>query len=130
METAKASYKALCTAGPHGTKVPEVYAYMAGSDQTTDFHPDIALDVTESMPRVRESLLVFNQVHANGEGLWCEKEISAAYTGYINGFQYAETLKIVKYPEGSNDFLLRTLLKDPFRWCGSTQYPGCGHAFF
>lgn len=130
VETAKASYKALCTVGPHGTRVPEVYAYMAEPNQTTDFHQDIAIDVTAGMERVKESLLVFHQVHANGEGLWREKEISAAYLGYINGFKYAETLKIVKYPDGNNDFILRTLLGDAFRWCGNTQYPACGYEYF
>ena len=129
VETAKASYKAICTAGPHGTRVSEVYAYQAGPNQTIDFHPDIAIDVTEAMPRVKDSLLVFNQVHANGQWLWKEKEVSAAYLGHINGFRYAETLKIVKFPEKNNDFILRTLLGDAFRWCGNTQYPACGYDF-
>ena len=129
VETAKASFKAICTAGPHGTRVQEVYAYGAGPNQTIDFHPDIAIDVTEIMPRVRESLLVFNQVHANGAGLWKEKEISAEYLGHISGFKYAEMLKIVKFPDRNNDFILRTLLGGAFRWCGNTQYPARGYDF-
>ena len=72
---------------------------------------------------------MFNQVHAIGQGLWKEKEVSAAYLGHISGFKYAETLKIVKFPDKNNDFILRTLLGDAFRWCGNTQYPACGYDF-
>ena len=130
-EAAKASLRALTVAAPHGTRVREVYAFEAGPNQSmVFFRPDLAIDVTEAMPAVRESLRAYHQAHAQGDGLCREKEVSAAFRGHVCGAKYAEALKIVKFPDGGQDFLLRQLLGERFRWWGNAQYPAYGYLYF
>ncbi len=129
--SAKSAYAAICLAAVHGAHIREVYAFEAGPNQTSDyFHPDFAINVTDVMPQVRQSLMLFDQPTAKGSGLWREKEIQAQYRGHIVSFPYAECFKIVKYPNGNDDFLLRQLLREQFRWYGNGMYPANGEWYF
>ncbi len=130
-ETAIASYKALSMAAPHGWKVKEIYAYEAGLYQTPDyFCHDFAIDVTEAMPTVEKNMRSFNYKHANGAGLWREKELSCRYRGHTHGAAYAECYKIIKFPDGGDDFILRQLMGSKFHWSGNAQYPAYGREYF
>lgn len=128
---AKNAYAAVCLSAVHGTRINEIYAFEAGPNQTSDyFRPDFYINVADSMDKVKESLMQFDQPTAKGPGLWLEKEKQAAYRGYMAHVPYAECFKVVKYPTGSNDFLLRTLLTDKFRWAGNYMYPANGEIYF
>ncbi len=129
VEVARASYLALSNA--LSIQVHEVYAFEAGPDQTGKFFfPDFTVDITDAMPKVRESLLCYSAEHASGSGLVAEKEICARYRGHQNWQNMAEPFAIIKYPDGNDDFYLRQLLLDKFRWCGNRQYPAYGKEFF
>ena len=130
-KVAKAAFDALCIAHVHGAKFREVYAFEAGPNQTGDyFKPDFSVDITAAMPDLRKSLGCFQQNHADGDSLYREKECQARYRGHTAGFDYAECYKIVKFPNGGDDFLLRQLLGDRFRWYGNGMYPAFGEAYF
>lgn len=129
--TAHDSYNAACLASVHGVGIKEIYAFEAGPGQTGQyFIPDFSIEITAAMPKLRESLLCFDQPTAKGAFLYCEKEIAALYRGHVCGAQYAECLKIVKYPCGNDDFLLKSLLNEHFRWSGNGMYPAKGRSFF
>ncbi len=129
--SARCAYDALCIAWVHGAKVKEAYAFEAGPNQTSDyFAPEFAIDIADAMPAIKESLMQFDQPTAKGPGLWREKEMAAHYRGYCYGMQYAEVYKLLKLPNGNDDFLLKTLLADKFRWNGNGMYPAFGERFF
>lgn len=123
---AKCSLDALCLADVHGDCPREVYAFEAGPDQTsTYFNPDFYIDIGDVFAKVRESLLMFNQQHADGKGLALEKEVAARFRGHLGNRTYAEAFKIMKYPHGYDDceLLLPKLLKGKFCWAGRGMYP-------
>lgn len=130
---AKCVMDALCVADVHGDRPREVYAFEAGPNQTSVFfNPDFYVDIGEVVPLVMQSLRVFNQHHANGEGLATEKEVAARFRGHLAHTQYAEAFKIMKYPYGyeDNDLLLMTLLKGRYCWSGGGMYPYGRRYFF
>lgn len=123
---AKCSLDALCIADVHGYAPREVYAFEAGPNQTSAFfNPDFHIDITSVMERVKESLMVFDQQHAHGPGLWREKEIATRFRGKMAHCPYAESYKIMKYPYGFEDveLWLPKLLKGKFSWNGGGMYP-------
>ncbi len=123
---AKCTLDALCIADVHGYVPREVYAFEAGPNQTSVyFNPDFYVDIGSVMDRVKEGLLVFNQHHANGEGLWEEKEVAARFRGHLAHTTYAEAFKIMKYPYGygDNELLLFKLLQGRCCWGGGGMYP-------
>ncbi len=129
--TAHDAFDALCLAHVDGAHIKEIYAFEAGPNQTgVYFAPMFAVDITETMPTLKESILKFDQPHAKGAGIFKEKEIAAAYRGHVAGCAYAEVFRIVKFPNGGDDFLLRQMLKDKFRWWGNGMYPAGGKPYF
>lgn len=131
-EVARASYLAVTLSAPHGaSNIKEVYAFEAGSNQTVQyFQSDLAINISPVMDTVERSLITFDQRHANGLSLWKEKQTVAKLRGMVHGFPFAEVFSIVKFPDGNNDFILRRLLNDNFRWSGNKQYPAHGRMYF
>ena len=130
---AEASYKALCIAYVHGAYIHEIYAFEAGISQCTDyFAPHFGVDITSVMDQVNEGLSKFDTDTAKGEWLVKEKKMQAAYRGMSMpaNFEYAEVYRIVKFPKGGDDFILRQLLGDKFRWYGTGMYPEMGSDYF
>ena len=128
-EVARASYLALSNALT--VKVHEVYAYEAGPNQTMMFfQPDFTVDISGSFDAAADSLRCFATTNANGDRLVHEKEICAAFRGHQNGQKLAEAFRIVKFPDGGDDFLLRQFAGPLFRWCGNRQYPAFGREYF
>lgn len=128
-ELARASYQALCLAPAYGWHVSEVYAFEAGPDQTVQYMtPDFVVDITDVMLALQESFSCF------GEGLcrqlYEEKTVGASLRGLKSGFAYGEAFKIIKYPNGGEDFLLRRLLGPRFQWFGNEYYPAHGDLYF
>ena len=124
-EVSKAAREAVFRAAVDGVCPNEIYSVELGPMQTMCyFNPDIYIDITSVFDVVKDSLYAFNQSHADGEGLAKEKEICAAFRGHTMGFsiKYAEALKIIKYPDKNNDFLLKEALNDNFRWAGTKMY--------
>lgn len=129
VEVAKASYRALSNALT--IRVHEVYAFEAGPDQTGKFFfPNFTVDITDVFPKAEASLRCFAAEHADGDYMVEEKKICARYRGHQNGQNLAEPFAIIKYPDGGDDFYLRTLLAGRFRWCGCRQYPAFGREYF
>ncbi len=129
--TARVAYKALCAAHVRGINFKEVYAFEGSMTQTMDyFSPDFFVDVEASLPVVKESLLCFDQNHANGEKLFYEYQTQRLCRGISAGCKYAEAFKIIKFPNGSDDILLKKLLGDKFRWKGNGHYPAFGEYYF
>jgi len=130
VEVAKASYLAISHAASH-IHIKEIYMYEAGIWQTVDyFKPHFAIDITSVMDVVEQSILCFNHHHANGESLLDQKRTVAHYRGLQHLVKYAEAYRILKYPDNGEDFILRRLLEEYFKWNGRMQYPGEGHDFF
>lgn len=130
-EVAKVSEKALCLAHVWGSKVQEVYAFEAGADQTSDyFKPDFFIEIDEVMDTLHKSLMCYKQNTADGSGLCHYKDMLAKFRGSQCLKNYAEGFKIVKYPNGNNDFIIRDLLKDYFHWSGNGMYPAGGYEYF
>jgi len=128
---AKTAYEALCIAYVHGARVQEIYAFEGCFKQTCDyFRPDFIVNIEESLPALRESLVCFDQNTANGQAWYAEKLLQAGARGRPVKIPYGEGYKIIKYPNGSNDFLLRQLLGDRFLWNGSGMYPAHGEAYW
>ena len=86
------------------------------------FEPDIYIDVEEKLDDIKKVLTNFCAENANGERLWNSERVSKEYRGLECGLKYADGFKIIKYPSGSNDFLLREVLCDNFRWAGNKMY--------
>ncbi len=131
-EVARASYLALTLAAPHGANnIKEVYAFEAGSNQTVQyFQPDFGINISSVTEVLERSLMTFDQHHAKGASLFNEKMTVAKLRGMVHGFPFAEVFSIIKYPDGNNDFLIRRLLNDKFRWSGNRQYPAHGRIYF
>lgn len=130
---AEASYKALCIAYVHGAYIHEIYAFEAGISQCTDyFAPHFGVDITSVMDKVNEGLGKFDTDTAKGEHLIKEKKMQALYRGMsLPGEpEYAEVYRIVKFPSGGDDFILRQLLGDKFKWYGTGMYPAMGSDYF
>ncbi len=130
-ESAQVAYKALCAAHVRGFGVKEVYAFEGANTQTSDyFSPDFLVDVGDSVYRVKQSLLCFDQNYANGAGLARSYELHRAYRAQGVKCKYAEAFKFIKFPDGSDDILLKKLLGDKFLWKGNGHYPAFGELFF
>ena len=127
----KLSYEALCIAWVHGARFKEVYAFEGCFKQTCDyFHPDFIVDVEEALPALHDSLVCFDQNTANGAAWYDEKVLQCGARGRPLKIKYGEGYKIIKYPNGSDDFLLKKLLGDKFLWNGSGMYPAQAELFF
>ena len=128
-ETAKASYEAVCLAPAYGWHVREIYAFEAGPDQTVQYMtPDIVIDISDLKPLLTACYHVFGQ--GVGDQLTEEKETGASFRGLKSGFAWGEAYKIIKFPNQGEDFLLRQLLPDRFRWFGNEYYPAYGELYF
>ena len=101
----------------------EVYSYEVGPKQNMCYiEPDVYVDVSEKLEDIKRVFVNFSAQHANGERLWREARITREFRGMECGLAYAEGFKILKYPNGSNDFLLRKIMGDKFRWAGTRMY--------
>ncbi len=130
-ECARVAFKAICVAHVRGAAIKEVYSFDTGVMQSMDyFKPDFFVNVSDTMEIVKESLRQFNQNHAYGAHLAQSYEFKRAYRGRCGGLRNAEAFKIVKFPNGNEDFLLKTLLGDKFRWYGNGMYPAFGEEYF
>lgn len=126
-ELANASYQALCLAPAYGWHCKEIYAFEAGPDQTVQYMtPDIIIDITDVMDTLKASYHTFSC----GPQLWEEKLTGAAFRGLKSNFAYGEAYKIIKFPDAGDDFLLRQLLPERFRWFGNEYYPAHGDLYF
>ncbi len=131
-ETAQVSYKALAVASVRGAKFKEVYAYDTGINQSMDyFAPDFYIKVNESLDAVKESLMQYDQNFAPGARLVANYELKHYYRGRPLGQDViAEAFKFIKFPNGSDDILLKKLLGDHFCWRGNGRYPAFAEYFF
>ena len=127
---AKAQLEAMTRAGG---ACREIYAYEVGPLQTSAHFgmPDLSVNISSVIDDVRQALNFFSDDPEADSPLWYEKKVSAALRGHaayakVNGFDedfaYAEAFKIIKLPNGADDFLLRRLLADKFRWGGTGCY--------
>jgi hypothetical protein len=89
------------------------------------FYPDFFIDLDGCMDAVEASLRAFDQPHADGSGLFEEKETCARFRGQMAGWKYAEAYKILKFPNAPSgpELILPKLLGDNFRWAGKGFYP-------
>lgn len=123
VECYKTSRDALFAAAVDGIAPNEVYTYEAGPNQSmTYFVPDLFIDVTSVEETLKACTVSFAQKHADGNRLWREKTVIAELRGHVCGARLAEGLRILKFPEGNNGFLLQEALKDCFLWNGSKMY--------
>ncbi len=131
-EVAKVSYKALCVAAVRGAKFCEVYAFDTGINQSMDyFSPDFYVKINDAMPKVKESLMQYNQNSAKGPWLCAAKELKTTYRGRTFAANTnAEAFKFIKFPNKSDDILLKQLLGENFRWKSSAMYPAFGEYYF
>ena len=129
---AQDSYQAVCVANVQGANIKEVYAFEAGPGQSQCmFEPDFTIKIDSVFQDVTESLKCFNQPTANGEWLCQEKSAGSPFRGLTNGRNIkAEGFKIIKFPNSNEDFLLKELLNDNFKWYGSGMYPAYGKLYF
>ena len=130
---AKTAYKAISIACVHGAPIKEIYAFEAGISQTTNyFSPHFGIEITSVMDKVEESLRSFSTEAAQGDWLVKTKRVQANYRGLdlITLGRYAEVFRIVKFPDKNNDFAIRELLLDEFRWYGRGMYPAMGTEYF
>lgn len=128
-EVATASYQALCLAPAYGWHCNEVYAFEAGPDQTVQYMtPDIVIDISDIMGVLNECYHHFGK--SLGDQLYTEKVSGASFRGLKSKFAYGEAYKIIKFPDKGDDFMLRNLLKERFRWFGNEYYPAHGELYF
>lgn len=119
-QVAKDSFEACCIAAVHGAQIKEIYAFEAGLNQSVPyFVPDFRIRIADAMPTIKESLMCFDQPTAGGAGLYREKEKGASY----RGGGYSEGFRIIKFPNGNADLLLKELLNEYWRWEGYGMYP-------
>ncbi len=133
VECAKTTREALYLA--RGAVPNEIYSMECGPLQTMCYmSPHIYVDITSVIEDVKKSNLHFAPLI--GTYLWYEKEKCSAFRGYQaaicggRGAQYAEAFCIEKFPYGSNDFLLRSLLPEQFTWCSTSMYHPHAHPLF
>ena len=123
VECAKTAREAIFGAAVEGVCPNEIYTYRTGAWQSgCYFVPDFTINVEAVYGKVKECVTHFGAERANGERLFRAKDILARYTGNANFVNVAEGFKIYKYPRDNNDFYLRTLLNDEFRWSGTNMY--------
>ena len=125
VQVAQTTREAIFRAAVAGACPNEIYAMEFGPMQTMCyFNPDIYINIDSVLDKVEASLLSFNLKHASGTGLVREKKVCARFRGYMGAGaeSYGEALKIVKYPSKNNDFLLKEVLNDYFRWAGGPMY--------
>ena len=124
VESAKATMNAIFGASVKGARPEEVYAYEAGPMQTMPyFQPDLFINITDVKASVEKALDHFGL--PDGKILIKEKEICSRYRGWASRrptFEYAEALKIIRFPRSQNDFMLRQALDDCFSWCSPGKY--------
>ncbi len=131
-EVAQVSYKALSAAAVRGAKFKEVYAFDTGLNQSTDyFVPDFYVKVNECLDTVQDSLRQYKQNHANGNRLAQNYELKRIYRGRCIGMDtLCEAFKFIKFPNGSDDILLKQLLGNNFHWHGNGMYPSFAEYYF
>ena len=123
VECAKTARDAIFAAAVDGFVPNEIYSFECGPKQTMCyFEPDFYVNIEDKIDEIKTVLNNFNAEHANGNGLWNETRISKEFRGLECGLKYADGFKIIKYPNGSNDFLLKSILGDKFRWAGTRMY--------
>lgn len=123
VECAKTAMEAIFAAAVDRVVANEIYSFETGPKQSMCyFEPDCYVDVTDKLPTIEKVFKNFSAENANGENLWRETRISREFRGLECGLPAAEGFKIIKYPNGSNDFLLRKVLGDKFRWAGTRMY--------
>ena len=128
-EVARASYLALGMAPAFGWMCKEVYAFEAGPDQTVQYmKPDFVVDISDVMGLLDQVYHHFGQ--SLGDQLMEEKTVGAAYRGLKQHVKYGEAYKIIKFPDGGDDLLLRKLLGERFSWFGDVYYPAYGELYF
>ncbi|MBQ7034115.1 MAG: PIG-L family deacetylase [Clostridia bacterium] len=123
---AKDSYQALSLACVHKAGVKEIYAFEAGITQSVQYmQPDFSISIDEAMPTLERSLGCFNQPTAHGDGLIAEKKLITSFRGkyYRGSSEYAEAYKIIKFPAGNADFMIKPAVMEQFRWCGDSMKP-------
>ncbi len=130
-ETAQVSYKALAVAAVRKAKFREVYAFDTGINQSMDyFVPDFFVNISSCQEVIKASLMHYDQNNAKGPWLCQSNEIKHTYRGRQAGFPSAEAFKIIKFPNGNDDFLLKELLGEHFRWHGNGMYPSFCEYYF
>ncbi len=123
VECAKTARDAIFAAAVDGIVANEIYSYETAPKQTMCyFEPDVYVNVEDKLDDIKKVFLNFNAENANGEWLWNSAQIKKGFRGLECGFKYADGFKIIKYPTGGNDFLLRSVLGDKFRWAGTNMY--------
>lgn len=123
VECARTAWEAIFAAAVDGFVANEIYSYEVGPKQNMCYlEPDLYVDVTDKLDDVKKVFFNFCAEHANGERLWNHARIAREFRGTECELKYAEGFKILKYPNGSNDFLLRKVLGDKFRWAGTRMY--------
>ncbi len=128
---AQVSYKAMCAAHVRGARFKEAYAFEGSAKQTMDyFSPDFFIDIGDSWEYVKQSITQFDQNFANGDYLYYVNEQQRLCRGIGAQCKYAEAFKFVKFPDGSDDILLKQLVGDKFRWKGNGHYPAFGEYYF
>lgn len=123
VECAKTAREAIFAASVDGFVPNEIYSYEVGPKQNMCYiEPDVYVDVTDKLDEVKKVFLNFSADHADGEQLWHHARIAREFRGSECDLPFAEGFKIIKYPNKSNDFLLRSVLGDKFRWAGTRMY--------
>ena len=121
VECAKTVREAVFAAAVDGVCPNEIYSYESGQYQTMCyFVPDFQIKIDSAADIKRDCTAVFNVTGASGNYLW---ETCVRCMKFRSGSEsLVECIKISKYPKGSNDFFLRTLLNDAFSWTGTNMY--------
>ena len=123
VECARTARDAIFAAAVDGFVPNEIYSFETGPKQTMCyFEPDLYIDIEDKVNDIKRVMKNFCAEHADGDRLWNEIRISKEFRGLECGLKYADGFKIIKYPNGSNDFLLRSVLGDKFRWAGTRMY--------
>ncbi len=130
IECAKTAHEAIFAAAVSGVRPNEIYSYECGAMQTMPyFEPDFYINISGAQDAMKKSALTFNIDHANGEYLWASRKTKLKYRGEAVGLDAAEAFHIIKYPTKNNDFLIRELLKEDFRWHEHGMYLSKGKPF-
>ena len=131
IESAKVARDAIFAASVDGVFPNEIYSYECGAKQTMAFFkPDFYINVSDCLDIMEACHAPLNINHANGANLTRRNKIAAQYRGMACDFDYAKGLKIIKYPNRNNDFLLKQLLNDRWCWAGDNMYYPGSELFF
>lgn len=131
-ECARTAHEAIFAAAVDGVCPNEIYTYEVGPLQNMCyFIPQLYIEITPAEQTLKNSIMSFASNNADGEWLWREKERCAKFRGHESMGDISEAFRILKFPDASNDFILRSLLNDNFSWQGTKMYyPGEGATFF